>query len=91
MQLSHPLGNLPAGLRHPQILGRQWPSLEVFLETAVVERAQYARSNVLAPQTTENLQLFFTIDQVIDLRTIDAQQKFSEERQTDRSGSRRYV
>ena len=74
MKLSHPLRDLLGCLRDPQLLGRQRTSLKVLFKSSVLESSQHAGSNVLASQTTQNLQFLLSIDKMIDLRAVDTQQ-----------------
>lgn len=54
----------------------QWLSIEVLFEPAVVERPQHPRADVLTAESAEDLKFVFTVDKVINLRSVDAQQKF---------------
>lgn len=54
----------------------QWLGIEILFEPAIVERSQHSRTDVLPSQSTENLKFVFTVDEVINLRSVDAQQEF---------------
>jgi hypothetical protein len=46
--------------------------VEELFKASIVECAENARPNILPPQTTEDLEFVFPVNQVIYLRTIDA-------------------
>lgn len=76
VQLSHALGDLDGGFGDAEVVPRERVGVEVFLEAAVLERAEHARANVLLRQTAKDTQLALAVDQVVDLGPVDAEQEF---------------
>lgn len=51
--------------------------MEEFLESAVGEGAEQACANVLPRESTEDLELRITIYEVLNLRSVNTEKKFS--------------
>lgn len=75
MELSHALGNLLRSLRNADVVESEGLRMEVLFEAAIVEGAEQAWSNAFAGQTTQDLQLSFSIDEVLDLGAVDTKKQ----------------
>ena len=67
---------------HAQVLGLERACFVVLLEAAVGEGAEEAGADVLPREAAEDLQLFLAVNQVVDLRAVDAEQELARTCQT---------
>lgn len=76
MQLTHSFRNLLTRTLDTQIRSRERRRIEELLEAAIRERAQQARADLLARQAAQDAELVLAVDEVLDLRPVDAQEEF---------------
>ena len=76
MELTHSLGYLLRGFGNAKIPSGQCPSVEELFEPTVGESTQQPRTDLLASQTPQDLQLALSVNEMFDLRSVDAEKKF---------------
>ena len=80
MKFPHTFRDLPGSLGIAQFLRGQWMSVEVFLETAILECAQHSWSDIFSAQSAKYLKFPISINQMLNLRTINTKKQFPKEK-----------
>lgn len=74
VKFPHALRDLFRGLWHTEIFCSKRPGMQELLESAIGERPEQFGTDVLTPHSPENLQFRFSVNEVLDLGTIDAEE-----------------
>lgn len=75
MELAHALRDLLGCPWLPQLLGRQRCSVEVLLKATVGKGSKQAWPNLLAGEPLQDLELAIAVDEVLDVRAVDAEEQ----------------
>ena len=76
MKLTHSLSYLPRGFGDSKIPSGQCLCVEELFKSTVGESTQQSRTDLLASQTPQDLQLALSVNEMFDLRSVDAEKKF---------------